>query len=271
VSRFLFVAAALVLAWSIATLLDAPGPFRSAPLDSASPGRHYPAAVAGAGLRPVLLVPGWLDSAEDMATLRSRLAAEGWPPSWVRAVTFDDPAGSNKGHARELAAVVDRHLERTGAEALDIVAFSMGGLATRWYLLREGGAGKVRRVAFLASPHRGTLAAHLAWGESREEMLPESAFLDSLNAGRALPPDVEALTIRTPLDTHVLPGESATLPGVPDREVCCPTHSGLLSDPEALRIVVGFLSGTGDAPGAASDPASRGTVEGSPSPPTAGG
>lgn len=193
------------------------------------------------GLRPVLLVPGWLDTEREMAALRIRMIGAGWPPEWVRSVTFDDPAGSNREHARELHAVARGLLRTTGADTVDIVAHSMGGLATRWYLLYEDPV-PVKRVAFLATPHRGTLAAHLAWGESREEMIPDSPFLDSLGMAPPVPSDVQALTVHTPIDTHVLPGESATLPGVPDVEVCCPTHSGMLRDEEVFEVVWRFLA-----------------------------
>jgi triacylglycerol lipase len=73
-------------------------------------------------------------------------------------------------------------------------------------------------------------------------MLPGSPFLDSLNAGPGVPPGVEIVTLRTPLDAHVLPPESATLRGAEDVEVCCPTHEGLLRDLEVFRIVRRFLS-----------------------------
>jgi hypothetical protein len=72
-------------------------------------------------------------------------------------------------------------------------------------------------------------------------MLPESDFLEALNEGPALPPGVDALTIRTPVDTHIFPAESATLPGVPDRTVCCPTHAGMLHDEEVFQMVSDFL------------------------------
>lgn len=193
----------------------------------------------------MLLVPGWFDTARDLAALRIRLLAAGWPH--VRALTFEDATGSNRDHAAEIETAIAEVLLETGAEEVDVVAHSMGGLATRWYLMQRTPS-PVRRVVFLASPHRGTLSAHLAWGEGRDEMMPESAFLDSLNAGRFLPPGIEAITIRTPLDTHVLPGESATLPGVPDHTVCCPTHQGLLRDDEVFSIVADFLEGAKAAP-----------------------
>lgn len=193
---------------------------------------------------PVLLVPGWLDTARDLAALRIRLASAGWPDEHVATLTFDQPTGSNRDHALEIAVAVDALLERTGVEEVDVVAHSMGGLATRWYLMTHPDA-PVRRVAFIASPHRGTLSAHLAWGGGRDEMMPGSPFLDTLNAAAEVPAGVEVVTIRTTVDTHVVPGESATLPGVPDHLLCCPTHAGLLHDEEVFRIVRGFLEDGG--------------------------
>lgn len=234
--RVVFALSAIALAWAVASWL---------PSDLPSDTAQAPGVADTATARvPVLLVPGWLDTSEDMDLLRARLVEAGWPPDLVRAVSFDDPAGSNRDHAVELDVVARSVLRETGADTLDIVAFSMGGLATRWYLLR-GEPVPVRRVAFLASPHRGTVAAHLAWGDGRDEMLPDSRFLDSLNAGPALPEGVEAITVRTQIDTHVLPAESATLPGVPDHEVCCPTHPGMLRDAEVFQIVGAFLAAGG--------------------------
>lgn len=241
--RVAFVVVAVTVAWTAAVLLrPRPGGLDPMPTADPPPGQG---ALADPGARlPILLVPGWLDTERAMAALRIRFISAGWPPESVRAVSFDDPAGSNRLHAEELHTIARALLRETGFDSLDIVAYSMGGLATRWYLL-GGEAVPVRRVAFLGTPHRGTLAAHLAWGAGREEMMPESPFLDSLNAGAPVPPGVQALTVRTSFDTHVLPGESATLPGVPDLEVCCPTHPGLLTHAQVFAIVRRFLE-TGD-------------------------
>ncbi|MDP2958986.1 MAG: alpha/beta fold hydrolase [Longimicrobiales bacterium] len=192
---------------------------------------------------PVLLVPGWFDTAAELEGLRTHLRSGGWPVDRVAAVTFADPTGGNHDHAHEIADAVDSLLARTGAERVDIVAHSMGGLATRLYVREH--PGKVRRVVFMASPHRGTLSAYFAFGKGRAEMLPGSAFLDSLNAGPAVPPGLAALTVRTLLDTHIIPGSSATLPGVPDVTVCCASHAGLTRNLEAFRAVRDFLRGDG--------------------------
>lgn len=190
---------------------------------------------------PVLLVPGWLDTERDLAALRVRLLAAGWADDHVAAITFDDPAGSNRRHADELAKAIGGLRRAAAASEVDVVAHSMGGLALRWYLMKHDDP-PVRRVVFLASPHRGTIAAHLAWGGGRDEMTPGSPFLDTLNTVEPAPTAVEALTIRTAVDTHIVPGESATLPNVPDHEVCCPTHSGLIRDDEVFAVLRAFLA-----------------------------
>lgn len=192
---------------------------------------------------PVLLVPGWSDDAGEVEPLRRRLVAAGWDPADVLAVTFEDPVGSNRVHAREVARAIEHLRSRTGSEWIDIVAHSMGGLAVRYHLQHGGGSG-VRRVAFVATPHRGTLSAHLVWGEGAEEMNPGSLFLAGLERGPPVPPGIEALTVRTPVDLHIVPSESATLLGVPDVEICCPTHVGLLDDDEAFRALEHFLVGS---------------------------
>lgn len=219
------------------------GSDRGTALGAESAGRSGSPSVSverGPGEVPVLLVPGWLDTARDLAAMRIRLLGAGWPGELVATLTFDEPTGSNRIHAVELAEAVDTLLARSGAEEVDIVAHSMGGLATRWYLRTHPDA-PVRRVAFLGSPHRGTLAAHLAWGEGRQEMMPDSPFLDTLNAEAPAPLGVEAVTVRTAVDTHIVPGESATLPGVVDHELCCPTHPGLIRDDDVFEIVLEFL------------------------------
>lgn len=207
------------------------------PASAPVPGRSE--AIPWPGV-PVLLVPGWFDSERDLAALRIRLMSAGWPSDHVASLTFHDPTGSNREHAEEIDSAARALLQATGAEALDVVAHSMGGLAARWFIGGDG-APPVRRAVFVASPHRGTYSAYVAWGDGSEDMKPGSPFLDSLNAGPPVPPGVRALTIRTPIDTHIVPGESATLPGVPDETVCCPTHAGLLRDLEVFRIIRRFL------------------------------
>lgn len=193
------------------------------------------------GAVPVLLVPGWSDNASALAALRARLIDAGWRADHTAALSFEDEVGSNRDHASEIADAVQALRAATGAERVDVVAHSMGGLATRAFLAGAEGAG-VRRVVFLATPHEGTVTAFFGWGEGAREMQPGSRFLEELAARRPVPEGVAALTIRTTVDVHVVPLESATLPGVPDLRVCCPTHAGLLDDDETFARVREFLT-----------------------------
>lgn len=202
-------------------------------------GVNLPRATIGPQPTPVVLVPGWSDEGDRLWPLRDALFAAGWDSTEVRVLSFDDPVGSNRQHASELSDAIDSLLVRTGAEQVDVVAHSMGGLSTRWYL-QSRGAARIRRVAFLGSPHRGTWASLVAWGVGGDEMHPESDFLAELDP--SLPSGVEALTIRTELDTHILPNESSTLPDVEDVQLCCPAHAQLPAEPRVMSTVLEFLN-----------------------------
>lgn len=203
---------------------------------------NAPGGRDGSGQRlPVLLVPGWFEESGDLAALEERLHRDGWGEGEVLALDFADPVGSNLAHAGEVKEAMEVLRARTGSPKVDIVAHSMGGLAVWVLLQREGRGVPVRRVVFLASPLQGTLTAYLAWGEGGREMRPGSPFLQALEAGGEPQRWVQALTIRTPLDLNVLPGDAATLPGIRDRMVCCPTHQGLLDHEETFEITRDFL------------------------------
>ncbi|MFC1574550.1 esterase/lipase family protein [Gemmatimonadota bacterium] len=197
--------------------------------DSLSP--HY----------PVLLVPGWMSRAWDLSALRERFLRDGWPVGEAVILEFADPVGSNLDHAGELEVAIQALREESGAPQVDLLVHSMGGLAL-WLLLREKGDElPIRRVVFLGSPLQGTLTAHLAWGVGGEEMRPGSPILEELAQGPGPEHWVEALTIRTPLDLTVFPVSGATLPGMGDRVVCCPTHQGLLDHEETYRVARDFF------------------------------
>lgn len=207
----------------------------------AAVGFGMPGPIRAQDRTPLVLVPGWSDASNTLEPLRERLLEEGWSHLELEVVSFRDPVGSNRDHAVELSEAVARLKGRTGVDRVDVVAHSMGGLATRYYL-QNGGRESVRRAVFVASPHRGTWLAHLAWGEGGDEMRPDSPFLLELDQVRGVPRGIEALTIRSKVDLHIIPPESARLEGVPDVEVCCPTHEGLLSHPETVAAIRRFLT-----------------------------
>ncbi len=187
---------------------------------------------------PVLLVPGWSNKARAMRRLARHMLRSGWPADRVRALDFGDRFGSNIVHAREVARAVEAIRMTTGEPRVDIVAHSMGGLATRRFIADHAGDPPVRRVIFLATPHAGTWAALLAFGGGGREMVPGSRVLRELDACE-WPDQVEAIALRTHLDLRVFPPASAEFPCAENR--CLRVVQGLLRSRRVHELVVEAL------------------------------
>ena len=195
-----------------------------------------------ASVTPVLLVPGWSDRAKRLAFLKREFANAGWPEPAIGVVDFADRYGSNIAHAVEIETAVKQLMARSGADKVDVVAHSMGGLALRYFLHFRGGAPLVRRAVFMGTPHRGTWAAYLGWGDGAREMRPGHSFLAALRAHPSLPPGVDALCIHTPMETRVLPRSSAVLPDVRNARVWCASHPRLLRSKKVFQAIRQFLT-----------------------------
>ena len=186
---------------------------------------------------PVLLVPGWTDGPADLQWLRNRFVTAGWPEQEVGVVEFEEPWGGGQDRIPTLRAAVAELTRTTGSAQIDIVAHSMGGLATRVLLGR--GEERVRRVVFMATPHAGSIGAWFAFGPAARDLRPRSSFV---HEAASSPLRIPALDVVSALDFRVLPPQSARLPGAITAEVCCPGHKGLLFDLEAFDAARRFLS-----------------------------
>jgi triacylglycerol lipase len=195
---------------------------------------------------PVLLVHGWgMASWSTWPLMQSRLQSEGYR---VYTIDFSNNIGGNLQNASELRAKVDRILAETGASKVDIVAHSMGGLSTRYYIKYLGGASKVNDVIELGTPNHGTAVALVAFAISpgAYEMLPGSAFLTALNNGDETPNPVKWTSICSMYDEANIPWWNSMLAGSRTLIVWWPVgHLGLLLDYQTYRWVVEGLNGAG--------------------------
>ncbi|HSJ06436.1 MAG TPA: alpha/beta fold hydrolase [Longimicrobiales bacterium] len=164
----------------------------------------------------------------------------GWPESYVHALGFRRPYGSNIEHAAEIASAAAELQDRTGVERIAVVAHSMGGLAVRAFLA-EDGAAAVETVVFVATPHKGTWLAWLGWGDGAREMRPGNPFLRGLGP---VPPGVRAVCIRTPAEFRVVPGSSARLDGIECLTVRAPTHPRMMHHRGTLELIRTVLHGS---------------------------
>ena len=160
--------------------------------------------------------------------------------------TIDLVPNDGRATIPALAEQVASFIERTlpAGEPLDLVGFSMGGVVSRYYLQRLGGAARVRRFVTISSPHHGTLTAYLRRLPGVVQMRPNSALLRELNEDLDSFGGVEVTSIWTPLDLMIMPPHSSRLPRGLGREVlvAAPLHALMLHDPRSLRAVAEALS-----------------------------
>ncbi len=140
-----------------------PGPTAG---DVDRPGERTPEAPRGKGPPyPVLLLHGiggfrQLGPIEYFHRVEQTLRAEGIEVTAAQAAPFDPPAL----RARQLVAVVDEVLARTGAEKVVLVGHSQGGLDAR--ALAHLRPGRVAAVLSVSTPHRGSALADLIMNDT---------------------------------------------------------------------------------------------------------
>lgn len=200
---------------------------------------------------PVLVVPGYGGGTADLAPLVAELRREG------REAVVYQPTEAGKGdlrvQARRLGALAERTMDNAGAESVDIVGYSAGGVVARLYVRDAGGSSVVRRVLTLGSPHHGTdvaaLAEDVAGGcpTACEQLATGSDLLRRLDAGDETPDGPRWIAVRTTDDRIVTPVDSAKLDGALNIAVqdLCPaastSHGELPGDPVVLATLRSVL------------------------------
>lgn len=167
--------------------------------------------------KPVIIVAGTLQSASVYEPLAARLRARGH-----QVYIYELPnlgRGDIAHSATGLAAFADKIRTDTGADKVDLIGHSQGGLVARQYVKFNGGAGHVRNLIGLGTPNRGTLTALIPsvlgagehGGVAFDQMVPGSDFLTALNEGDDTIGDVRYTSFYTNEDGIVVPVTSATL------------------------------------------------------------
>ncbi len=200
---------------------------------------------------PVLLVPGYGGSTTALTTLANALRASGRDATVVSLP--DGGRGDLKAQAKALDTAVRQARSRTGARSVDVIGYSAGGVVARLWV-RDGGAGKVRRVITLGSPQHGTDLASLAGSAlpdacptACQQLATDSDLLRTLNAGDETPAGPAFVSIWSSVDQIVQPPDSARLTGATNIVVqdVCPgsqvQHGELPTDRVVSRMVLAEL------------------------------
>ncbi|TNF37764.1 MAG: triacylglycerol lipase [Deltaproteobacteria bacterium] len=122
------------------------------------------------------------------------LEADGHTVALGSAPPYDSPMV----RAGYLAAIVDDVIDRTGADKVNLVCHSMGGLDCRYLVAGLGYGDQVASITTLSTPHRGTRIADVAlslvpgafedaidqlaslWGMTFSDLAADSHVLDAL-------------------------------------------------------------------------------------------
>jgi pimeloyl-ACP methyl ester carboxylesterase len=127
---------------------------------------------------PVVFVHGYLMNSSEWNTMIQAFKDRGYPEDRLFAIDYTNSLDSHITNARdELAPFVDSVLAQTGADRVDLVGHSSGGVSSRLLIAVFGGQDEVRDFVSVSGTHHGTQIACLGtWtGEAAEEMCPPYA------------------------------------------------------------------------------------------------
>ena len=192
---------------------------------------------------PVLLVHGYVHNRSAFLALKRQLKRAGF--RYVDGFNYNAIAEGIPQSAARLGAEVERVLAATGATKVMIVGHSMGGMLARYYVQELGGEDTVDTVITLGSPHRGTYASYVGFGEATAQLRPNSPLLRRLDE-TARPGPVRWIAYWSDLDVFVAPIGNAKLDHAAFRahnvRVRDTGHLSLLNSGFVIRDVLAHLT-----------------------------
>ncbi|MBF6330109.1 esterase/lipase family protein [Nocardia transvalensis] len=242
--------------------------------------------------RPVVLVHGtWASAFGAYSYMSPQLAKAGYCVFTFNYGRADSPGkglvqptigatGSIEDSGKQLAAFVDRVLAATGADRVDMIGHSQGGVVARQYLKFDGGAdpadpsrNKVKHLITFGATNHGTTMSGLGnllgiikartgtditqptedlIGHAGIQQLIGSPVLTKLNAGGDTVPGVDYTIVADDLDevstpdtrTFLTAGPGATVDNVTLQDGCpidTSDHNSMLYSPRAVSIALHAL------------------------------
>ncbi len=216
----------------------------TSPRSDALAGCETPGAADAPAIRndPILFVHGYAGNGGNWQDMKAKFIADGWQANELYACNYSFTA-SNTVSAGEISQQVDAIMSLTGATRVDIVAFSMGSVSSRYYLKNLGGNTKIDAWVSLAGPNHGTDAVEInsCTFTPCREIAPGSDYLAGLNDGDETPGLVRYATWRSPCDATINPDESVILTGATNTQTSCIAHLQMLTDPNVYVQVRNFV------------------------------
>lgn len=179
----------------------------------------------------VVLVHGIFENGSSFRMMRKRLQSKGFDCLIPKLKPSDGSGGLDK-LAAGLREDIDRHFGTD--EPISIVAFSMGGIVSRHYLQKLGGASRCRSFITISSPHQGTHAAWFYPSTGAAQMRPGSTFLAELAATDFRLGNMPVASYRTPMDLIILPAGNSVWERAENLQFPVLLHPLMLNDRQVL-------------------------------------
>ncbi len=186
----------------------------------------------------VVLVHGIFDSSSVMKPLRLALEARGFR-TFAPDLLPCDGSASIAMLAAELRQFIQKHLDED--DAFSIVAFSMGGLISRYYLQCLNGISRTQTLITLGAPHNGSALAFFRIGDGFRDLRQGSKLLGELKRTEERLRPLNPLSIYTPFDLMIVPYTSSIWRVAKNISVAVPIHCSLLSSPKIHGLIFSHL------------------------------
>ncbi len=183
---------------------------------------------------PVLLVHGYGLNRACFAFLQTYLHTRGW--EWVWAINHAPRSSPIPVFAKRLGRSIEQLCEESGAEQVDIVAHSMGGIVAAYALKEFGYAPRVRRLITMGTPWAGTKAHVFGWRREGLDIAPNSTVIRAINDYSG-----QTTAIWSRHDHLAIPAESAAPHHAECIEVHNLGHQEMLTSARCFRLVANVL------------------------------
>ncbi len=184
---------------------------------------------------PIIYAHGYGQTCMGFWALAHVLSSQGRGPMFTYEYSsLDDIRQSADGLGQFIEAV--RYA--TAADAVDLIAHSMGSLVVVEHVRRAGPEHRVRRCITLASPHGGTRWLGPIPGRAATQLRRGSAYLKELAASR-LP--IPVLSVSSEHDDIVYPTTAWAAQGGRNTSISGVGHVALLFSEEMFQTVASFL------------------------------
>lgn len=179
----------------------------------------------------VVMVHGIFEDGKAFDSLKRRLETRGIQCFVPQLKPADGRGGLDK-LAEGLKADIDQEFGEN--EKFALVAFSMGGLVSRHYLQKLGGAERCETFITVSTPHHGTKAAYIYPTKGAFQMRPGSEFIRELEKTEDSLGEIPIVSYRTPMDLIILPTASSVWSRAENRSYRVPLHPLMLHTKSVL-------------------------------------